>query len=193
MNIDDSCEAIRKLIQDDLLPKDVYEEKASSQMRSSLDVIEDCQLAIDSYFVSTAEPGSGECYPKVYGILQVLFVQQDAVANLFQVLNRTLGPNAVLQRIRETRNRATGHPTKKNEGKQKHSFHFISRMTLTQDGFQLRSESERAKDTFEPVDIRTFIRDQGRELTAILADLANKLQIQSTTLSERGLPACEPK
>jgi hypothetical protein len=176
VKIDNFCEEIRKLIQDDLLPKDVYKEKASSQMRSSLDVIEDCQLAIDSYFEATADPSSGECYTKVYGILQVLFVQQDAVANLFQVLNRTLGPNAALQQIREARHRATGHPTKKNEGKQKHSFHFISRMTLTQDGFQLRSESEGANDTFETIDIRTFIRDQGRELTAILADLVTKLK-----------------
>lgn len=176
VSIDVSCEEIRKLIQGDLLPKDVYEEKASSQMRSSLDVIEDCQLALDSYFVSTASPASGECYTKVYGILQVLFVQQYAAKHLFQALNQTLGPNVALQRIVEARNRATGHPTRKNEGKKRYSFNFIARMTLTQDGFLLRTESEGTKDRFEDVDIRTLITDQGRELTAILADLATKLK-----------------
>jgi len=179
VNIDDSCEEIRQLIQDDLLPEEAYKEKDSSQIRSSLDVIEDCQLALDSYFSSTAAPSSGECYTKVYGILQVLFVQQYAAMHLVQALNQPFGPNAVLQQIREARNRATGHPTKKNEGKQKHSFHFISRMTLTQDGFQLRSESEGAKDRFEPIDVRTFIRDQDRELTAILTDLVTKLKPRS--------------
>lgn len=179
MNIGDSCEEIRKLIQEDLLTEEARKEKASSQIRSSLDVIEDCQLALDSYFSSTAEPSSGECYTKVYGILQVLFVQQYAAMHLFQALNQTFASNDALKQIRETRNRATGHPTKKNEGKQKHSFHFISRMSLTQDGFQLRSESEGTKDRFEPIDVRTFIRDQGRELTAILTDLVTKLKPRS--------------
>jgi hypothetical protein len=58
------------------------------QLRSSLDVIEDCQLALEGYSESRSSPKSGECYLKVYGVLQVLYVQQDAVGHLFEALGR---------------------------------------------------------------------------------------------------------
>lgn len=181
MSINGSCEAIRRFIQEDRLPQHVYSGQASSQMRSSLDVIEDCQLAIDAYFSSAEIPESGECYTKVYGILQVLFVQQNAVRHLFESLHQNHPRNDVLDQIRKIRNRAVGHPTKKEPTKkesrsgEKPSFHFISRVTLPQDAFQLITESEGAKEKFEDVDIRALITDQDRQVTAILTDLVTRL------------------
>jgi hypothetical protein len=175
LSVDDACEAIRQLIEEDRLPQHVYSGQASSQMRSSLDVIEDCQLAVDAYFASAVTRASGECYTKVYGILQVLFVQQYAVKHLFEALSQGYPPNAVLEQIKAIRNRAVGHPTKTSRKSEKLSFHFISRVTLTQDGFQLISESEGAKDKFENVDIHALITDQGREVRAILNKLVTSL------------------
>ncbi|MGC2698028.1 MAG: hypothetical protein WA738_19755, partial [Candidatus Angelobacter sp.] len=141
---------------------------------SSLDVIEDTQLAIDSYFSESVAASEGACYTKVYGILQVLYVQQDAVRHLFESLGCKF-ENPALRRVRDIRNRAVGHPTKM-EKKKNLSFHFISRATLTQERFQLISELEGSPDKYEDVEIRNLIDIQGSEMKRLLfAELLNSL------------------
>jgi hypothetical protein len=162
------------MLQEDRLPATAYTGAISSQMRSSLDVIEDAQMAIDSYFKGSVPQGSGECYVKVYGILQVLFVQQDAAHHLLEALGIKFPETPVLAKIRRIRSDAVGHPTKRGRGT-KLSFHFISRVTLTQEGFQLISEREGADDAFEDVDIPQLIAEQNREITKLLAQLVAQL------------------
>lgn len=154
---------------------DNYERESNGQLRSSLDVIEDSQLAIDSYFSESVAASEGACYTKVYGILQVLYVQQDAVRHLFESLGRKWPGNSALGRVRDIRNRAVGHPTNmKRKGKL--SFHFISRATLTQERFQLISELEDSPDKYEDVEIRNLIDIQGSEMKRLLfEELRNSL------------------
>lgn len=177
MSIEDSCAEIRHMIQEDQLPASVDSGALSSQMRSSLDVIEDTQMAIDSYFKRNVLDGSGECYVKVYGILQVLFVQQDAVEHLFEALGQNWPDIPELEKIRRIRNDAVGHPTKRGRGTgAKLSFHFILHATLTQAGFQLISEREGADDIFEDVKIRQLFDDQAFHLTQQMTGLVATLR-----------------
>ncbi|PKP61439.1 hypothetical protein CVT91_03255 [Candidatus Atribacteria bacterium HGW-Atribacteria-1] len=57
-----------------------------NQLCSSLDVIEDSDLAIDAYLNREFSKDDGEKYLRLYGLLQALFLQQDAVANLCESL-----------------------------------------------------------------------------------------------------------
>jgi hypothetical protein len=163
----------RSFVEEDL-PASSYNDPKSSQIRSSLDVIEDTQMAVDSYFEHSVAPQSGDCYTKVYGILQALVVQQDAVKHLFEALDCPYQLSPDLKNIREIRNRACGHPTKLK--RKRLSFHFISRATLSQEGFQLISEVEGFQDAFEEVKVSDLFDTQGRELMQLLIALVKSLE-----------------
>jgi hypothetical protein len=105
---------------------------------SCLDVIGDTEVAFRAYedMPDSVRPGSS--YVLAYGFLQALFLQQDAVRNLHEALQLPYEPDPLLLEIRELRNDAIGHPTKRGGGKGK-SFSFISRRTISKSGFQLIS------------------------------------------------------
>ena len=98
---------------------------------SCLDTIGDTNLALDAYQELEWPQEGGARYIVVYGALQVLFVQQDAVANLADALGITYEPDPTLKRIREVRNDSIGHPTKRDRDVR---FNFISRPTLKKTG-----------------------------------------------------------
>lgn len=51
------------------------------RLTSSMDAIEDTEAAIDAY-IASPEPDRGGAYLLIYGVLQALFVQQDAIKHL---------------------------------------------------------------------------------------------------------------
>jgi len=85
---------------------------------SSLDVIGDTECALAAYLagIDSEEKGhdqlieAGNLYLTLYGVLQVLFVQQDAVTYVHESLGLTKSPNPTVDAIRETGNDAVGHP-----------------------------------------------------------------------------------
>ena len=105
----------------------LYQNKQTfSQLVSSLDVIEDADEAINAYEAKEFGDSKGAHYLAVYGLLQALYVQQDAFYNLSEALgarvNRSDYPE--LRRIREIRNDSIGHPTKSRPHKKRSaSFH----------------------------------------------------------------------
>lgn len=69
---------------------------------SSLDVIADTELAFDAYLENLHSPATtGEFYTLLYGIMQALFIQQDAVKHVIEALALEPVPNPVLNAIRE--------------------------------------------------------------------------------------------
>ncbi|MFH1733652.1 MAG: hypothetical protein ABIE92_02995, partial [bacterium] len=87
---------------------------------SALDTIEDTEEAIYYYNENlSVELGDfGLLYLSVYGVLQSLFVQQDAARHLCEALSSELNEKYEfkkeqnLERIRTIRNETIGHPTK---------------------------------------------------------------------------------
>jgi len=57
-----------------------------NQLCSSLDVVQDTDIAMEAYLRNAFPEGEGEKYIRVYGILQVLVVQQDAARHLIASL-----------------------------------------------------------------------------------------------------------
>ena len=122
-----------------LLPSDINHE----QVFCSLDTIEDTDLAIEAYRTQAFPEHPGQKYLWVYGVLQCLVVQQDAVRHLGECFGLHLNPNQDdgARSVRVLRNSVTGHPTRQTHNVENGPCHNgISRITLTRDHFRrLRS------------------------------------------------------
>ena len=167
-----------------------------NQLLSSLDVIEDTQEAIDAYSASEFGKGKRGEYLAIYGLLQALYVQQDAIKNLGESLKIpiTLKDYPALEYIRNIRNRSIGHPTKKGETNEKkdkpnkekpNSYHFISRTTLCPKGFQLLSFYYDGKREFKDISTVDLIEDQGKYISEILISVTNKLEQEEMAHKEK--------
>jgi len=144
-----------------------------NQMCSSLDVIGDTELAINSFLTNDFPDDTGEKYIRVYGVLQALFIQQDAVEHLCESLSMPVKINGHqdLADIRNIRNESIGHPTKKRKEAELYTYHFISRMTLSKAGFQLMTSCEKGETVFKEVPLEEIIRKQRGALSDILKSL----------------------
>ncbi len=167
--------AIKSIARDTLLPKGA----PRTQLNSCLDVIGDSELAIAAYSAGEFGISDGARYLAVYGLLQALFIQQDAVINLCESLSI---PEAIdtyprLKEIREIRTASIGHPTKKDRPKsQPTSYHFIARVTLSPEGYRLLSIDSNGKLEFKDVSIPDLIADQRTYLSEILTSAIGKLE-----------------
>lgn len=143
---------------------------------SSLDTIGDTELALDAY-AGIAEPESdGEKYLMLYGVLQVLFVQQDAVTHLAEALDIPYTVDPVITEIREVRNDSIGHPTKRGGGKGR-AFNFISRISMSKGGFTLMTSYAAAADTkFQHINIPQLVESQRVILRTTLCAVIEKLK-----------------
>ncbi len=143
---------------------------------SALDVIGDTALATRWYrhqMQERAEPG--ELYVLLYGILQILFVQQDAVSNLADALKIDNEINAALKEIRDLRNRSVGHPTKIGPGEGR-AFNFITRRSMYRSGFDLLTISRDEEVVLTHVDVEKLIGQQEAELRKTLCRVLAKMR-----------------
>ncbi len=154
--------------------------KAFNVVCSSLDVIGDTTMAIDSYG-GLEEPGDfGVSYLMLYGLLQAFFIQQDAAEHILEALGITCAASREnLLYIREIRNMASGHPTKR-EGKPKKnippSSHGITRCTLHLKGFALLSYPATGDVEITDVSVTELIEKQESGIAAILEAALEQLR-----------------
>jgi hypothetical protein len=130
-----------------------------NQICSSLDVIDDTKDAINSYIDLDYSNESGAKYLSTYGILQALFIQQDALRHLSESFEIEFEKDQKLKKIREIRNAAIGHPTKLTRDKKSYYFH-ISRPSLKKDGFDLIQYDGSKSAKFIRVNILNLIQEQ---------------------------------
>ncbi len=123
----------------------------------SMDTFEDSCLALSYYENSSSGLNEGEKYLRLYGMLQAIILQQDAISTLYKIfLNNTLmkKKNSSWLVIRNLRNLTVGHPIEKTSGGRGTKRCFISRITLGDSGFQLiiwNKDSE--KNNHENIDL----------------------------------------
>ena len=145
---------------------------------SCISTISDTEEALESYLKTDADSlDLGVKYIFVYGALQALYVQQDAIKNLHEALDIPYAENMSLKDIRDIRNNATGHPTKRGNKK---AFNFIDSKTLNAQGFQLmtvRPENEN-KSEYKDVNVPNLIATQNSIIKDILTKLIEKLREQ---------------
>jgi len=158
------------------------------QCCSCLDVIEDSELAIAAYSAREFGASGGAHYLAVYGLLQALFLQQDAVINLCESLGipETIDNYPRLREIRETRSDSIGHPTKRNRKQARlTSWHHIVRSTLSSKGFELLSHYSDGKSECKSVSVPDLIADQREYLSDIINAVKDKLEKQEVAHKER--------
>jgi hypothetical protein len=164
-----------------------------NQLCSCLDVIEDSDLAIDVYLTKKLVRKDGTKYLAVYGLLQALFLQQDAITYLCESLGIPFKIENYprLKEIRDIRNDSIGHPTKRggDRGRKKKdqpiSYHFISRPTLSLKGFQLISYYSNGKRKFRDVSIPDLISDQKQYVSEILLSVVGRLEQEEKAHKDR--------
>jgi hypothetical protein len=155
-----------------------------NQACSALDAIGDTELALQEFKANSSSFTTGITYILAYGVLQAIFLQQDAIKHLALSLNLPFQLPDELREIRELRNDAIGHPTSRdiNRRKKIKSFHHISRVTLSKAGFQLMSTySDNDSYDFKNVHFDSIIKIQSDFSEKLLDDILNKLKDDENT------------
>ena len=149
-----------------------------NQICCSLDAIGDTSYSISDYIESDYPSKEGLKYIYTYGLLQALFIQQDAILHLSEAFKIKYHRSDPLKQIRYLRNAAIGHPTKQTQGTPEGQTHynFISRTTLSKNGFRLMQCYDQGKMKFIDVDLFKIIGDQLDEIKSGYESIANKLK-----------------
>lgn len=171
-------EEIRKLINRPRKKYALLQNKAMwAMLCSSMDTIEDTELCFDAFLTQDLDRADdGIKYVFVYGTLQALFVQQDAVQNFHEALNIPYTQDPSLENVREIRNDSVGHPTKRGGG-QGSSFNFMARITLGSQGFQLRKTYRSSQpDCFRDVKVPELIATQRKVFMDVLDNVIKTLE-----------------
>jgi len=148
-----------------------------NQLCSSLDIVEDTDLAIEEYLKINEVNTDGMKYLFVFGIMQVLFVQQDAIINMAESLGAKFELDTELKSIREIRNNSIGHPTKRSKGLNS-KYNFIIRAYLTHKNLSLMtiSPNEENDTKFCHYNIDDLIISQRKSVNKLLKELIKMLE-----------------
>ena len=156
-----------------------------NMLASSFYAVEDTEMAIEA-FEAMSDPGeTGLHYLIIYGILQCLYVQQDAV----EAMVRAFEPNAQRRykiedepeanEVRQIRNCAVGHPTKSGDVKSTKSPGIqMSYVLVSPDmkGFTLQTSHAKGASEFCPVSIAKLIEINRRVVERVLRKIMAKLE-----------------
>jgi hypothetical protein len=145
-----------------------------NQICSSLDTIGDTTYSINDYLDSDYPESIGLKYIFTYGILQSLFIQQDAIKHLSEAFEVPFDLSDKLRNIRAIRNASIGHPTK-NTVKDTNYYNYISRITIHKYGFTLMRSSEKDRADFLEIDLLSIIADQLNEIKKSYKMISEKL------------------
>jgi hypothetical protein len=147
------------------------------QLWTAVDIIDDTESAIDVYLSSDFPTVTGEKYLRIYGVMQALFLQQDALEAIVKSIQpgKKIPKNDVLKEIRELRNASIGHPTDLNRGGAS-SVHGIVQHSMEKDGFQLHSHPTTAEGQFMWVPVTKLIERQRAESVRILSEVIEEIR-----------------
>ena len=150
------------------------------QLCSSLDVVGDTEEAIVAFENKEFGESIAAHYLAVYGFLQAIYVQQDAVDCLCESLSipERINRYPNLLEIRYIRNDTVGHPTKRDKPKSKPAtFNFISRLTKHMN-FTLVSFSGDGNSKTRKINIPEIIVEQRKYIAEILSTIVASLEAE---------------
>jgi hypothetical protein len=141
----------------------------------ALDTAEDTMLALSNYENGRTGSDDGEKYLRLYGFLQAIFLQQDAIKKLHELFvgNFTeLADTSAWKQLRELRNLTVGHPIEKGQGKQPRRRAFITRISLETDGFDYQVwHQETGTFSFERADLSAIYATYKQEAVSLLGSI----------------------
>jgi hypothetical protein len=147
------------------------------QMCVAIDIIADADSALNAYLDNEFPTDMGGRYLRIYGAMQGLFLQQDALSDFVKAIhpNNKIQVNDVLKDIREARHASVGHPTLlKRRGML--STHGIVQNSISKDGFELLSYPSVTDAVLQYVPVREYIEKQRAEAKRILTEVVTDLR-----------------
>jgi hypothetical protein len=176
MAVDDQVQKVRSLITHHRRPAALLPSVADwHTLCSALDVIRDTELAFAAYADWGEISDVGGRYLLVYGVLQALLLQQDAVKKVCEVFQSPLSFSPSMNKIREIRSDSIGHPMSRKKDKIDKA-NFIQRVSLSYDGFALMTVLSDGKYSFQSVNIPELMDDQNKFVELALLGLVEKLR-----------------
>ena len=134
-----------------------------------MDILDDILMALRSY-AAHDHKDQGLAYLEIFGVLQGLSVQQDAVMKLHRIVTGISldleATSADVKEVRETRVRVAGHPV---GGKA--SSHFMVRYTVSKAGFELWTYDQGGGRTIGHVNVYDLIVRNSKALGTALDGL----------------------
>lgn len=163
-------------------PRLMADEFCWNQLCVAMDTIEDTDSAVSAYVDHEFPNDNGEKYLRTYGVLQALFLQQDALVELIHAIRpvKNIQPRdlltSVLNDIRGARNKSVGHPVKL--GYKTLSTHAIVQNSMHKDGFELMSYPRQKGQMFQSIPVLELIEKQRAETYRILSEVVEDLRAQ---------------
>lgn len=173
----DLIKRIRKHIQrqermNQLIP--IYEKWVG--ITASIDVLEDSSWAIEYYVENDYPSNMKGKYLYTYGLLQALFVQQDAADNIYKVFfdEKIKWKDEYLEAydVREMRNDVTGHPLNRDN----HFFIYLVQMDMEKDSISyLKDDVDSKNHESKKVNLMDSIEDSAKCINHVLSRVLEKL------------------
>jgi hypothetical protein len=150
---------------------------------SAMDIIDDILFALQSY-TKHAHDDQGLAYLEIFGVLQALCVQQDAVIELHKIIEGNSidleNKYPEIKEVRDARIRVAGHPVGGRA-----SSHFLVRYTVSKWGFELWKYDQTGGRTAQRVDILSLIKRNSRALKTTMGDLIAFIEMEDRKHKEK--------
>ncbi|HKJ31290.1 MAG TPA: hypothetical protein VKA34_05650 [Balneolales bacterium] len=159
----DLCNTLNRAIHEPLYHNfyNIPNELKYNQTFTSIDLIEDSQIAIEEFESAESLGKQGRSTLLIYGLLQSLFLQQDGLYHLYKcVVDENIKQTDFFdvysfdKDIREIRNDIAGHPTNRKNSE----FYFIAKGPVSKNRFTYAGYTPTFR-TVE-VDLKSFITKQ---------------------------------
>lgn len=179
-SVDELCRRVRQFINDRRRQFILMQDTAAwFQVCVALDTIGDAEFGISS-FQPAGTAGVGQGYLLLHGLMQCLFMQQDAVSDLASALGgeEKWSQYPRLEEIREFRNDVTGHPTRRDRDRKRPSpsFHAIIRMSVGTDHLEVLSSFPDGHTELRPFILTEIISDQKLFVSEMLGNVVAVLK-----------------
>lgn len=162
----------------------INEREKWSQLTSSLDVLADSVNAIEFYFSSEYPNELGGKYLFIYGLLQCIFLAQDAAYGIsYSLLGEKINweadyPDASM--AREIRNDVAGHPTHRKNGKAQISHIYLVQHSLYKEHFlYMKNENQpNVQSNFVHVEVETICSNTIKCINDVLVKVLDMLDVE---------------
>lgn len=172
MSISDLESKIRDRINSSRKQSELLDRSADwNRLCSSLDIVGDTELALESYLNLSEVEDIGLCYLHVYGALQLLQSQQDAVSHICHALKIKAINSPKIPHIREIRSSSVAHPAAEKVNKTTKSS-FLVRSSLNHFGFNLMTVySDETPYSQRTINIPNLVKEQREYLYKVLSEV----------------------
>lgn len=177
-SVEETSQRLRAARNDRLIASSLFRNPWNwSRTCSALDQIDDILLAITAFVDDPSTgAGSGVRYLHLYGLLQGLSAQQDAVDILGMAFNRRPPPDKRFDQVRSIRNRCVGHACDHDDHSGKKATTELTRAELEKWRFSYLSFSEDGEMSSASVDLQALLSDHLMALRDSLEFILQELE-----------------